>query len=707
VAFVHAGPGAILAFALNGVIAIITAISFGEMSRRFPESGGTYSFARRVLSLEAAFGVGWTAWFASIVAAVLYAIGFAVFAMAVARELWSAGGSPPPEWLGERPTALAAAAGATLVFAIGLMRPAGGGTTALINLAKVLVFAILIVGGLWALARSPAGTVSRSMTPLLPSGPVGLIRAMGFTFIALQGFDLIAAVAGEVRDARRTVPRAMLLSLGIALTIYVPLLLVVSTVGVEPGSSITATAAASPETIVADAARRFLGTPGYWMVLVAGVLAMLSALQANLLAASRMASSMARDRTLPRSLATRRPDGVPANAIAATTAITLAILLVVPDVAAAGAAASLIFLVTFAIVHVITILARRRAPRIEGRPAPAVLPAIGGAACVALAVFQGIVVPSAGVVSAAWLGVGGVLFVALFAPRARARDAAAQATDPDLLRLRGRSPLVLVPIVNPTHAEAMVGVANALVAPGVGRVLLLSIVSPDQQGPEPDIARPLAGVQAVLGEALRASFETGLAPEALTTLAHEPWREIGRVARTHRCEAALLGLGTVTGEAGALDAGPLERLVGSLPCDAIVLRSPEGWSLDQARRVLIPIGGRSIHDILRARLVGSLCRTAPREIHYVRVVPAAAPQERRTRVRRALARLAEDEAGLSATLAVLADDDPIEAVISEAEAADLIVLGVRRTPGRGTVFGEFALRMARDTACPLVLIRHS
>lgn len=47
-----------LAFAANGAIAAATALAFAEMSTRFPESGGVYAFARRILSLEAAFAVG-------------------------------------------------------------------------------------------------------------------------------------------------------------------------------------------------------------------------------------------------------------------------------------------------------------------------------------------------------------------------------------------------------------------------------------------------------------------------------------------------------------------------------------------------------------------------------------------------------------------------------------------------------------------------
>ncbi len=59
VAFATAGPGAIVAFGLNGIVAFLTAVSFAELAVRFPQSGGTYTYARKVLTVEAAFGVGW------------------------------------------------------------------------------------------------------------------------------------------------------------------------------------------------------------------------------------------------------------------------------------------------------------------------------------------------------------------------------------------------------------------------------------------------------------------------------------------------------------------------------------------------------------------------------------------------------------------------------------------------------------------------
>ena len=102
-----------------------------------------------------------------------------------------------------------------------------------------------------------------------PFGAAGLFQAMGYTFIALQGFDLIAAVAGEVRDPGRTIPRAMFLALAAALAIYLPLLFLMATVGVTPGQTLAEMSARHPETLVAEAAQNFLGPFGFWLVAVA------------------------------------------------------------------------------------------------------------------------------------------------------------------------------------------------------------------------------------------------------------------------------------------------------------------------------------------------------------------------------------------------------------------------------------------------------
>ncbi len=694
VAFAATGPSAMIAFALNGVIAGLTAVSFAELARRFPESGGIYTYAKKVVSIEVAFMVGWIVWFASIVAGVLYAIGFSAFASEGLERTLGAMGSAP-EWLGGSALRVWIAIAAIALYTLGLVRRAAGGGN-LATIGKVIVFAILIVGGAWAWAgASPPELIDR-LTPFLSAGPVGLVQAMGYTFIALQGFDLIAAVGGEVRDPVRNLPRSMYLSLAIALAIYLPLLFLMATVG-APDTGIAAAAAANPEGLVAEAAERFLGVTGYWLVIGAGILSMLSALRANLLGASRVAFAMARDRTLPRQLG--RVDGssgVPAVAVWITGALVAGIALAIRGVAAAGAASSLIFLISFAIVHCAAILARRR----SGQRRLAIVPVLGAALCVGLAIFQAFAVREAGIVAVSWLGIGLLLYLTLLAPGARLVDVREEARDPDLARLRGRSPLVLVPIANPASAASLVDVAATVRTPAVGRVLLLSIVrAPDE--PLDEDHPTLRAARRVLGESLHRSLESSLVPETLFTIASDVWSEIARVASGYGCETVLLGLPSLT-EPGVEPR--LGGLIAELDADVVIVRAPHRWHMADAKRVLVPLGGQRDHSHLRARLLSSLSRSGERSVTFLHTCPSSASPDARRRLERDLRALARDEAAGPHEVVVEYTEERDDALVRRAADADLVVMGIERG-GRGRrVLGRLALAVARGTSVPLVLI---
>ena len=694
VAFATAGPGAIIAFALNGVIALLTVASFAYLARRFPESGGIYAYAKKVLSIEVAFVVGWVVWFASILAGVLYSLGFAAFAAeGLTRALPLLGMSA--EWTQGAPLRAGLALAAIVVYAVTLVqRAAGGGHTATIG--KVIVFAILVVAGAIAwIGKSPAELLGR-LDPFLTAGPTGVVQAMGYTFIALQGFDLIAAVGGEVKDPERNLPLAMYLSLGIALAIYLPLLFIMATVGAPP-EGIAPAAAANPEGMFAEAAERFMGVGGYWLVIGAGVLSMLSALRANLVGASRVAFAMARDRTLPRRLGgVRGSSGTPVVAVVVTGLMVAVIAVAVGDVAAAGAASSLIFLISFAMVHWAAVLAGSRTDRAR----PAVVPVIGAVLCLGLATFQAFAVPEAGTVVLTWLALGAALYLTLFASGARMADASAEARDPDLARLRGRSPLVLVPIANPERAASLVDVAATLRTPGTGRVLLLSVVRPGSGVAGRDHPA-LRDAESILGESLQRSFESALVPETLFTIASDAWPEIARVARVHDCETVLVGLPDLT-EVGV--EANLERLLGELQADTVIVRAPPRWRMDDARRVLVPIGGRGDHSHLRARLLSSLSRSGDRSLTFLHAVGTATSADERHRVEREMRKLARDEAAGPYEVRVDVTDAPVEAIIEHAAGADLVVLGMGRRERRHRPLGELARAIARSTDVPVVMI---
>ena len=702
-AFATAGPSAILTFALNGAIALATVASFVQLARRFPESGGIYAYAKKVFSIEVAFLVGWVVWFASVLAGVLYALGFAAFtAQGLARLLGNLGLGGWSSFV-EPVIALGATGGYALLLT---RRAAGGGDTATVG--KVVVLLAIVIGGMVAWVTSSDGEAWDRLSPFAAAGPLGVLQAMGFTFIALQGFDLIAAVGGEVRDPRKNIPRSMYISLGIALLIYIPLLVVLATVG-APAGGIQGAAQANPEGLVAESAERFLGVAGYWLVILAGALSMLSALHANLFAASRVAFSMARDRTLPQRMGSLTARGTPALAVVVTGVLMIVLVLTVGDVASAGAASSLIFLMAFFVVHLAAALVRSRT-RLSaetgerGRPyrsIPPLLPVAGGIACLGLAVFQAFAVPMAGSVVAIWMALGVASYATLLAPGARLADASARARDPELTGLRGQSPLVLAAVANPASAAGLVEIATTVCAPGAGRVMLLTVIGSNLESLVESTDRQGSTAFRILREAFVRGVFASRPPEVLFSIADNVWEEIARVAGEHRCETVVLGLPNLSGSGiGA----PLGRLISKLDTDIVIARAPRGWRVSEAARILVPVSGGRAHGELRARILSSLGRSGRGSVTFFSAIRKSDSEQEKRSIRRRVSGQVGKEALGPYELEMPETDDIAAATVERAAAADLVVMGLPQSSEPSALSGSLPLQIVAEVSTPVILV---
>jgi len=204
-----------------------------------------------------------------------------------------------------------------------------------------------------------------------------------------------------------------------------------------------------------------------------------------------------------------------------------------------------------------------------------------------------------------------------------------------------------------------------------------------------------------LGKSLHASFGGHLSPETLITISANPWDEIARVARVHRCESLILGLSRL--EAPDVEK-KVEELIGRVDADVVVLRSPTSWRLTDARRVLVPIGGRPDHSYLRARLFASLSRMSSTHLTYLRIVPLGTTDARHRRIERDMRTLAGDEAHGSYDLEVVSSGDPGGEIVTRAAKHDLVVMGMQRRSKGQKVFGDIPMRIAKETGVPLFLI---
>ncbi|MFB6356560.1 MAG: amino acid permease [bacterium] len=298
-----AGPGAILAFGLNGLVTLFTALSYAELSSAIPESGGGYAYVKRVLPNSIAFMAGWMLWFAYVVACSLYARGFGSYFLEFFHR-YAPVITQPLKGLGHgiSVSILTVIISAIFIVINIIGAHASGQTENIITIGKILILAVFIGFGLKQVFQEPA-LVQNNLSPFMPKGITGIVTAMGLTFIAFEGYDLIATVSEEVKNPETTIPRAIMYSLGITVAIY--LLVVFICVGAVPPKNDVPTwkmLGNFGELGVVEAAGSFMPNFGVVLVLGGGLFATLSALNATILASSRVAFSMGRDWMLPHSL---------------------------------------------------------------------------------------------------------------------------------------------------------------------------------------------------------------------------------------------------------------------------------------------------------------------------------------------------------------------------------------------------------------------
>lgn len=287
-----AGAGLLVGLVVAAIVAFCNASSSAQLAAVYPTSGGTYVYGRERLGPWWGFVAGW---------------GFVVgkTASCAAMALTFAAYAAPAGW--ERPVAIAA------VLVIGAVNYRGVAKTA--TLARVLVVVTVV-----ALAVGVGANVSTGIDfgglDLVATGPYGILQSAGLLFFAFAGFARIATMGEEVRDPQRTIPRAILLALGIVVVLYaVVAVVLLGALGPEELASTETPLATGP---LAPLVRFGAGAAalGALLGLMAGI--------------GRTALAMARERDLPPWLAAVHPRfRVPHRAEAVLTLVIVALVAVV------------------------------------------------------------------------------------------------------------------------------------------------------------------------------------------------------------------------------------------------------------------------------------------------------------------------------------------------------------------------------------------
>lgn len=312
----NAGPGgALLAYALIGIMIYFLMTSLGELATHNPTSGAFFTYGSKYVEGGFGFALGWNYWYnwAITVAFELVAVQFIM-----------------KFWFPDIPGFYWSALFLTVVFAINALTVKGFGESEFFfSLVKVLAIIIFIIIGLVMIAKimmtpdvATFGNWSKGEAPFVGglSALIGVAMIAGFSF---QGTEMVGVAAGESKDPQKTIPIAIKQIFWRILLFYIVCIFIIGTLIAYDDPRLLQAAATddvalSPFTLLYEQA----GFAFAASVMNAVILtAILSAGNSGMYSSTRMLFDMARKGSAPKAFARLDPRGVPMNALYATTAI--------------------------------------------------------------------------------------------------------------------------------------------------------------------------------------------------------------------------------------------------------------------------------------------------------------------------------------------------------------------------------------------------
>ncbi len=698
-----AGPALVLAFLLNGFVTSLTAMAYAELGSAFPEAGGGYLWVKDALGGTQGFLAGWMSWFAHAVAGSLYALTFGRFA----TELIIMAGLPT-YGLSVRHMTLGFMTLIIALFTYINYRGASetGAVGNIVTLTKVVILAVFIFFGFLAMTRSDAWVV-RFTTGFMPNGFVSVLVAMGLTFIAFEGYEIIAQSGEEVIDPKRNVPRAIFISIAITVTIYV--LVGIAAVGsITPPDGMAAYEylGLKREVAIVEVARQTfpLGLGGV-ILLLSGLASTMSALNATTYSSSRVSFAMGRDHNLPEAFARIHPKRRTPHWAVIFSGLLMGLMgwsLPIEDVAAS---ADIMFLMLFLQVNLAVMIMRHQRPDLErGFKIPwfPVIPVVAILANAFLAIHLFSFSAIAWYAGIAWVVIGLLAYYAHFS-KIEAMEKPKEILLEEVLISRDYS--VLVPVANDEQARILGQIGAILAWAHNGEVLALHVARVPPQLTLGEGRIFLKEGRAYLDEVIKQAKAREVPVHTIIRLGRNVAEAVRKTALENASDLIVLGWPGYTNTSGKLFGSVIDPIVDNPPTDVAVVRYRERRPV---RAVLVPVAGgpNSRRAVKMAVDMAQAGDEGPAKVTLLHVHP---PQAHNGYMIRAQQELNYIQEGIDYPLIetrFVAGTNIADAVIENSKGYDLIVVGATDEPlFKNLLVGTLPERIARRASVTVVMVK--
>ena len=315
-----------VAFAIAGLIALVTVYSYVKLSLRYPSEGGTIEF------IVQGMGNGLFSALVNNLLLISYVIMLALYAYAFGSYGSALILGHDVTWLHK-----ALAAGVIVLFAfVNLMGSFMTGKT-----EDVMVFIKLAILLIFAGVGFTTIDVGR-LEPATWTSPTSIVTGGLMIFLAYEGFELIANTAKDIKNPQKNLPRAFYSAVIFVIVLYI------GVAAVAVGNVSLAEAAKAKDYVLAVAAEPFFGKAGFTFIAVAALLSTASAINATLYGGGRVGYLVAKLGELPRMFDEKIRQGYEGMIIIALLSIIFTTTFDLENISIAGSAG---FLIIFALVN--------------------------------------------------------------------------------------------------------------------------------------------------------------------------------------------------------------------------------------------------------------------------------------------------------------------------------------------------------------------
>lgn len=703
-----AGPALVLVFLLNGLVTTCTAMAYAELGSAYPEAGGGYLWVKEGLGGAQGFLAGWMSWFAHVVAGSLYALAFGRFA----SELWLMAGWPD---FGLSLHQMTLGWTTLVVAAFTILNYRGSSETGtvgnVVTIIKIVILGLFIVFGFGVMART-SNWQARFTEGFLPNGPLSVLVAMGLTFIAFEGYEIISQSGEEAINPKRNVPRAIFIAIGIAVAIY--LLIGITAIGATiapPGLPVHEYLGEKKEVAIVEVAQQiFPFGVGGLVLLFSGLVSTMSALNATTYSSSRVSFAMGRDHNLPAFFARIHPvRHTPHWAVMGSGALMVIIAWLLP-IESVAAAADIMFLLLFLQVNVAVMTLRHKLPHLDRGFKIPWMPAIPMMAIVCngiLAIYLFTFSPVAWYTAIAWIVVGLLAYYAHFA-RIEAMEKPKEILLEEVLVSRDYS--VLVPVATPAQARILGRVGAVLAQVNQGEVLALHVLNVPPQITLSEGRLLLKEGRPHLESVIAQARERDVPVHSLIRLARNVAGAVRKTAEENASDLIVLGWPGYTNTAERIFGSVIDPIVDNPPADIAVVRHRPHRPL---RSVLVPVaGGPNSRRAVKMAVNMARAEAAPARVTMLHIVPVGAHSGDLVRAEQVFAESLEGIAYEHIEKRIIEGADVVNTVLAVAEGddsnptSDLIVVGAAQEPlFRNRLVGNIPEQIARRANVTVIMVK--